>query len=225
MKQRAVVLATGLAGYGKTTLIKALVSRTPRVLIADATDDFADAVDETFTSAGECARAVAERGPDMPFRFRILASLEGAALSAYLSKNAQPSVMDVLGPRAAAIAFQAGGCALVLDEIARWCTPNTLPPIFALLYSTSRHVNVSVLATTRRPAEIHPIVRSAADLVVAYRTTGMNDLAELRTRFGGAVDRLKTLPLFHALAQGDPACLRLLGEVVLDTRRVEVVTL
>lgn len=53
---------------------------------------------------------------------------------------------------------------LVVDEMDRMCSPNSLPPAMHKLANYSRHYGVSVIGVARSPKRIHPDFRRSADV-------------------------------------------------------------
>lgn len=218
--ERVVVLAVGETGRGKTTALRSLTARTERLLVADVTGDFATDVDESFTSAAELAEAVRERHPDQPFRFRLALDLDGAAYRAYTRdpKN-EPNPLELAGAQVAALGFATGCCAIVLDELRQWCSSSWIHPNLNLALSMGRHRGLSILATTRRPSEVHRLASSQVDLLLAFQTVEPLDLAYLSSRLGARARELPALEPFSALAVGNGRhVLEVLGSSRLDPR-------
>lgn len=207
-----------MKGSGKTYLTRQLVARAPRLLVLDETGDYAGGDLVTFTDPPELARAMVAPA----WRYRLAADLSDAGRRAYLEGEI-PDEIAQLGGIAAWLAWAASDCVLVLDELADYCSPDYTPANIKLLASKGRHRRVSLLGTSRRPAEISRHVSAMADLVFAFHTEEQRDLDYLRSRFGARVAELPRLAIGHCLAAGDPAALALLGIKGLDSRRVAFV--
>lgn len=89
-------------------------------------------------------------------------------------------------------ALACGDCTVLIEEISQWCAPAGLSRELELLIRAGRHKNIRVLGASQRPADVHKLVMSQADLVLG-RIYEANDTIYLRHFFREA-DRLKDLP-------------------------------
>lgn len=212
-------MAFGETGSGKTHLVRSLIGHTPRLLVADTTGDFArDWRGVTVRRASTAARVIQAAGAG-PFRVRLELDLDQLGLRAYAGEAVRSSVV---GLQAAAIALAAGNCALVLDELENYCSPDYCPPVLLALAKVGRHRRVSYLGTSVRPADVSRDVTSSASVVFAFRMAEPRDLDYLSSRFGKETRALATLPPRHCLVSGYLPALRLLSAPPLDARYCRV---
>ena len=195
-----VILVYGQRGAGKTWWLRRHLRRTRRLLVVDVTDDYRGLGLDTLDSWRTAGAAMAGRA----WRLRLVGDLRHAGREAF-AQNAEPEGLARLGPGAAWLAWAARDCVLVLDELAYWCTPDFTPGPLRLIASYGRHRGVSLLGTSRRPAEISRHLSAMADVIVAYRTTEPRDVAYLRTVMGSDANRLPTLARYQPLVFGELA--------------------
>lgn len=216
--QRACVFAFGKTGSGKTYFLRRLVQRTPRLLVVDVTNDYADLPACQTVTAGSALAAAFKRAGTGPCRVRYAADLQLAGLRSYQrfaagarANGEVPVGIRRMGPIAASIAFAAGDVVLLLDELGWWCRPSATPEPLAQVATMGRHQRVSLLGGAQRPALVSRLVTSQRDVSVFFRLTEPLDLDYAREQLGEAAERLPTLGVGQGLAAGDMEVLQLLG--------------
>lgn len=154
-----------------------MIPRFPRVLTLDTLgDDY----------GGGCVVTEAEHAVDY-----------------YNRVHASPRFHMIVRPRtdhvsdvALALARRARNICFVVEEADRYCSPSNIHPDLDHLVRYGRHQAVSLLVVSRRPAEIHRNITSAADLFVVHRTVEPRDLKYLKDAGAYSPD-IPTLPTFE----------------------------
>lgn len=82
------------------------------------------------------------------------------------------------------LAIACGRLHLAIDEIDRFTSASWMPPGLAYLVNQGRHVQVSMIATARRPQQIPREFTSQAHLFEIFRMTEPRDLAYLAQFIG-----------------------------------------
>lgn len=160
----------GNSGSGKTTLANRLyLTRYPRVLILDLTGEWEGKVDASAGSVPELVAVMRnmarERG-----RWKISAGISPAEL---------PQLVDWLIPvpdlkRSPILAMH--GAAILVDEVDLLAPPGTAKEEVRTLYRRSRHVGLSVVSTTQRPANVSREVSSQSLHAVALSLNEPRDV-------------------------------------------------
>jgi hypothetical protein len=92
------------------------------------------------------------------------------------------------------IVIACGRMIYAIDEIDRFTSANFAPPGLDYLINQGRHVQVSLVCTSRRPAQIPRELTSQAHLFYVFKNTEPGDLDYLKPYLGReAIDRLPTL--------------------------------
>ena len=87
-----------------------------------------------------------------------------------------------------------GSMIFAIDEVDRFTTASYAPPGLDYLINQGRHVQVSLVCTSRRPAQIPRELTSQAHQFFVFKNTEPGDLAYLQPYLGKeATDRLPTL--------------------------------
>lgn len=87
-----------------------------------------------------------------------------------------------------------GSMIYAIDEVDRFTNANYAPPGLDYLINQGRHVQVSLVCTSRRPAQIPRELTSQAHQFYVFKNTEPGDLDYLRPYLGkSATDRLPTL--------------------------------
>lgn len=72
--------------------------------------------------------------------------------------------------------LKVGKQTVIVDEAPLVFPSNGMPPLRKRLVTTSRHAGVDLVLCAQRPAQLHPNIRSQADIVRAWKTTERRDL-------------------------------------------------
>ena len=167
---------TGNSGSGKTTLAHRLyLSKMPRVLILDMTGEWEGKVDAMTYDVSECVQTI-----------RNLARLRGRwTVSLALNPDELHALVAWLVPVPnvkASPVLAVGGMALLVDEVDLLAPPGTASEPIRTLYRRSRHVGLTVVSTTQRPANVAREV-SAQSTHAVVLTLNENRDVEYVTKF------------------------------------------
>jgi hypothetical protein len=77
-----------------------------------------------------------------------------------------------------------GRCTLVIEEVDMYCSAQKPLPALDRLLRYGRHRDISVIAISRRPADVPRLLTAQADEVVTFQQTEPRDLAWIRARSG-----------------------------------------
>lgn len=159
-----VVCIFGRRGSGKSTLARSLVAGCTRLIV--------------FNTLGE-----AEHN-DLGLVFT-----EPQKLFDYVSRSVQFRAVadfqdDTLFPWTVKLAEAVENCTLMVDELDRHANPRQIPPELDNCVRYGRHWGVSLLAISRRPAEIPRIVTSQAEVIHTFRLNEPRDVQYVRQFVG-----------------------------------------
>lgn len=166
-----IALVLGRRGYGKTTYIKkALIPASGRVLIFDTLGEYSDVARPSYTVVDFLSSV--ERHQGGYFRLSLVP----------LDAGDDPSIAFDLFVRTL---WALGDCTGVVDEIDAVSSPTSVPGSLARSIRYGRHRSVSLVAASRRAAEVPRLLTSQADLIVSFNQSEPNDLDYLK-RYVGA---------------------------------------
>lgn len=191
------VFVTGGTGSGKSTLLRrSLLPQVPRAIIVDPVGEFRR---ERFKDRNARVFDLAE----IPGALRTLTRRERWRLVADIPASSFPILARSLVPERLAVepslALAVGGCTLVCDEI-HTIASHSAPQEVQELWQRGRHVGLSILAATQRPAKVSRTVTSMSQVLIACQTHEPADLAYLRDIFPRSVHQeLQELARYHAL--------------------------
>lgn len=159
----------GNSGSGKSQRAWTLyLARFPRRLLVDLTgewEDRADAVALDVPGAVDAIRQLAPRG-----KWTVAVALDASEL---------PELVDWLMPipnlRASPI-LAMGGAVLLADEVDLLAAPGTASEAVRTLFRRSRHVGLSVIATSQRPANVSREVSAQSTHALALALSEPRDV-------------------------------------------------
>lgn len=163
----------GKRGAGKSTLAKIMHTRWSRVVILDPLAEY------TSLSV-QCD------------------SLE--LLVDYIFKNNTfrlSYVYDENSEYLSEIIYKIGNIAFVVEEVDIICDPRSSQYWFDALIKRGRHRNISLITTSRRPAEVSRLLTSQAHNIYAFQTTEPNDVKYLSGYVGKDAERLIDIPIME----------------------------
>lgn len=158
----------GNSGSGKTTLAHRLyLSRAPRVLILDLTGEWSERVDAVALSVPEAVAAIQRLAPSGKWR-----------VSLALSPDELPALVEWLVPvpqlqKSPVLAMH--GAFLLVDEVDLLAPQGTASLPIRTLYRRSRHVGLSIVSTTQRPANVSREVSAQSTHAVALAMSEPRD--------------------------------------------------
>jgi hypothetical protein len=168
MKQAARVFIVGISGSGKTTgAYKWYIEKAPRVLIVDQIGEWEGRVYETANTLPEVYAAIESARKEKKWRI------------AYTNMdNRLHDLLRWLLPlpnvdRSPVLAMN--GMVLMLDEVDLIAPTGGAPEVIRNLYRRSRHVRLSIVSATQRPANVLREVSAQSTQVLAYRLTEPRD--------------------------------------------------
>lgn len=175
----------GQSGSGKSTRAWDLyLRRFPRRLLLDMTGEYeakADHIADTVGAVVDGIRALAHRG-----RWTVTAALDASDL---------PDLVGWLLPVPtlhASPVLAVGGAVLLVDEVDLLAPPGTASEAVRTLYRRSRHVGLSVVSTTQRPANVSREVSAQSTQALALALSEPRDIDYVATLMAWdrpAVDR------------------------------------
>ena len=166
-KQRKIVTVVGKTGYGKSYLIKSIISRLHRVVIFDLMSEYAEEKEFDFS--------------DFQYFRR---------LNDFLSYLQTVNRLDAIQVRITfdneehyEAALQAcllvGDVVCVIEEVHNFSSAYYLSPTLEKIVRFGRHKAISLICITQRFSDIGVLLRNNIDLLVCFNLTAPNDLKYL----------------------------------------------
>jgi hypothetical protein len=169
MTQAARVFVTGISGSGKTTgAWHWYLAKAPRVLIVDQVGEWNGRVFQTANTLPELYAAITEARKEK--RWVISYSNMDNRLHDLIRWLLPLPNVD----QSPVLAM--GGIVLLLDEVDLIAPTGGAPEVIRNLYRRSRHVRLSIVSVTQRPANVLREVSAQSTQVLAYRLTEPRDL-------------------------------------------------
>lgn len=81
-----------------------------------------------------------------------------------------------------------------LPEIWRFCTPDSIPPEFAMLMQMGRELNTHVVCDTQRPELVNESIIGAATEITCFKLLAPSALGTVK-KFGADAEKIARLPL------------------------------
>ncbi len=140
----------------------------------------------------------------LPHRFT---GADGAAECAELIRDRRRGLLraavhsfepDDFGALVEAVADRGRACVVAIDEASTLCERTVPHPALAWILAYGRHIDVTVIWTARRAAEVARLCTGQAEYLEVFRTTDQADLGALRGAFGAhALSRMPHLEKFE----------------------------
>ena len=182
-KTSEVICVFGIRGSGKTTWTRKYVDRKPNVIAFDFLSQFNNMVviQDYFD-----LREYFEKGKPSTFRisFRPVSDIDYFPLACVLVKS---------------IGIAYGNVIFCIDEVDRYCSATWEPPEFRELISQGRHYNVSLICTSRTPAEVSKLLTSQASKFVCFTMHEKRHVEYICSHIGEQGYRLPTLPFYQSI--------------------------
>lgn len=187
--QREIIGIFGIAGHGKSTMIRNLIRPLPRVLALDiGIDDYEGAMN--VGSVALAARLIDGRD-----HYRLV-------YEAY-DRTEEEAVSDAVQLTRAYAETWAGHEKqqwLVIDEADLFAPSRGLSRPMRDAIARGRHWALSIIYASRRPAEVNRLLTSQTTRFIVFRTREPGDLRYLKAFIGEeAADRAPDLPKFSYL--------------------------
>ena len=106
------------------------------------------------------------------------------------------------------LAWELGNCTLLAEEVSIICRPNWIDENLEKITLFGRHRNVSLVATTQRPALVHRSITAIAEKIVAFRHEETSDLEYLKDR-GFDPEQVRMLDRLQYLEKGSTTIQRI----------------
>lgn len=167
MAQREVVFAIGKAGSGKSTICRQLLLKESRLLYFDTIGEYRrlsppypaviicneyDLMDYLIASSDKPFRIIFS--PDDPEEEKELVTGEKLKLFDYVCKAILENMTNMT---------------FAVEEVANYIVSGQAPEYLKKLARYSRHSAINLYATTQRPADIPPVLRSQITRLIAFR--------------------------------------------------------
>tara|TARA_Y100000310_G_C20569456_1_gene757235 strand:+ start:174 stop:779 length:606 start_codon:yes stop_codon:yes gene_type:complete len=89
-------------------------------------------------------------------------------------------------------------CWIIIDEVDMYASPTLgMPEDLSMILKRGRHLGVSMLFASRRPAEVHRLITAQSRRFVLFRSKEDRDVTFLRGHVGDVADEMKKLPDLH----------------------------
>lgn len=150
----------GRRGCGKSTLMRQRVMALSRVLVFDTLAEYGD-LGLAVTDSHTLVDTVQDKHQQF---FRII-----------YAPIMEP--LEVAFDRFLQVAWCCSDCFLVIDEVEQLASAISIPDSFRRNLSYGRHRNISVLAASRRAAEVPRLLTSQADEIISFNQTEPRDIA------------------------------------------------
>ncbi len=188
MMQREIIGIFGIAGHGKSTMIRHLIRPLPRVLALDiGLDDYEGSM--TVGSVSLAARLI-----DGHARYRLV--------YAAFERTEEEAVADAVELTKAYGASMPGAQMqwLIMDEADLFAPARGLSRPMRDAIARGRHWGLSIIYASRRPAEVNRLLTSQTTRFIVFRTREPGDLRYLKAFIGeDAAARAPTLPKYAYL--------------------------
>jgi len=177
----------GRKGSGKTTLVGRYLEHVDRFVVCDTLNEYA--CGKIFTNLGDFARYAKKQGAG-PIRAVV--------------RFGSDDEFERLARMVQVIGETSGDILFVIEEADIRCSPQFIPPAMDQLIRYGRHWNVSLVAVSRRPAEISRHFTAQADTIIAGQTYEPRDLDFFRARCGEEfASKVSALPRYQFALWGE----------------------
>lgn len=175
----------GQRGQGKTQyIIQKILSTESRYLVYDHMAEFSDYKSATVTHSFE-------------YTIKYLQSHKtGLCRCIYATTDADAEEFSLV----CRIPFLYRDLVFICDEIDNFATPLSTPLEFKRLIHYGRHSGSSVIAASRRPANVSRDFTSQAKRITCFRITEPRDVTFLNSIVGNDAEKVKNLEPLHYLA-------------------------
>jgi YD repeat-containing protein len=190
MQQSRLTVILGKRGTGKSTRLRSLIQSEPRVLLFDTLHE---PTYDAFRRVNDFGRLVDVLNEDAAI-FRVAYSWQGR-----LSREED---FDYV----CRAVYGSHDLLFAVEEIDLFCSPQSMPRYLDMIISLGRHRGLSFVCASRRPKEIHPLIRSQANEIISYTQTEPGDLEWCQQVMGhDLASRLPELPPFESIVWRDSA--------------------
>lgn len=168
-----LVVVIGPVSSGKSWLIQQWLQKMERSITIDTTAECVSSGD--FTHIWGSPQQLGERLEINPYYYRIayhpsddvMQDFNWCVVLSWLSER----------PRW-----------LIIDEVHEVATVTSLPRRAEMLFRYARHVQLGVVASSQRLADVHKLMTDSARMVVLFHTTEPTELEAIRKRYGSEIE-------------------------------------
>ena len=177
----------GKRGSGKSWALRDMIASEPRVLLYDTLKEPTyDKLKRVEKFPELCKLLIAN-----PAVFRVAYSWDGVAEH------------EVDFDRVCNAVYACRGLTFAVDEVDLFTSPTFIPRPLDKVISLGRHRGISLWVASRRPKEIHSLIRSQANRVMSFAQTEPADLEWCRQVMGSQADELPGLGQYKSLTWFD----------------------
>ncbi len=178
VKENRITVIFGKKGSGKTYLAKALMSQfSGPIFILDSQDEY----------DGGVVFYLVEHFIDLYLNEKF----KPGVCIFRLSNDAQLNALFLA-------CWCIGNLMIVGEEIDLYCSAHSINESLAKIIKYGRHRNISIMAISRRPAEVNRLITSQADELYIFKITEPRDLQYFNT-FGVDTKRLTALKKYQTI--------------------------
>lgn len=184
MKSSQVVTVMGQRGSGKSSYIKAVIPSFSRVLVWDPMSEYNDPRFDRIEDLGDLYEYLAKRKDSF---FQVVFSPESDSLFDRVVKVFPESIEEYNSN------FAISGAMFVIEEVDIQANPRCISEGLSKLVRRGRHYEISLMFTTRRPAEMNRILDTQSNKFVCFKMIGANEYNYMRSIMGEVAGDLKSL--------------------------------
>lgn len=166
--QNLIVGVVGRRGSGKSTIVKPMLQRCPRLFMWDAMGEH-DWIPNRFATLDELPP------------FLNWSQQQPQFAGAYIPQD--DDLAAEFGP-VCSVLYQRGNLVFGVEEVPMLCSPGFLPPAFDRIIRLGRHKRLSVVWTAQRMNEVARRLTAATDVFVIFSHTEPVDLEAITYRCG-----------------------------------------
>lgn len=148
------VLVFGKSGSGKTTYVTNLISKLNRLIIIDYKDEYKGVI---CNSSIDAIKHIIEN----PKQYRCVIRLT----------DNDPGMFKRLN--------ELNNYTLVIEELWNYCSPYYIDPDLFKIIAYGRHKKINFIGISQRPAHIHRLVTSQANVIVSFKQYEPRDITYL----------------------------------------------
>ncbi len=182
------MMMLGKRGSGKSSKLAKLLAEYPRFILYDTLVEDAYSKFKRVSTYRELCQILLENKPIFQVAYR---SLEDNVSQ---EEDFERTCKAVMACR---------NLVFAVEEVDLFCKSWKMPLPFEHMVSIGRHREISVFAVSRRPANVHPLIRSQASKVITFRQNEPRDIEWLEQVIGDAAHKVPKLRQYECLVWVD----------------------